>query len=88
MKKSGISYTQGLKLLHSVDKNGQVHIGVDSFILIWNQLQNWRILAKLVSVPPIRSIVDFAYRKFAQIRFDKLEHCQIAAKNEKNKIDS
>ena len=80
-----MSYTQGLKLLHSVDTNGKVHIGVDSFILIWNQLQNWRILAKIVGLPPIRNIVDLVYRKFAQIRFDKLEHCQLAAKNEKIK---
>ena len=85
LKQAGVSYSQGLKLLHSVDRHGQVHVGVDSFILIWNQLSKWNILAKIVALSPIRQIVDFAYRKFAQIRFDKLEHCQLAAKNEKEK---
>ena len=26
-------------------------IGVDAFILIWSQLNRWRILAKIVSLP-------------------------------------
>ena len=88
LKQAGVSYSQGLKLLHSVDTHGRVHVGVDSFILIWNQLSRWNILAKIVSLPPIRQIVDLAYRKFAQIRFDKLEHCQLAAQKERNKKET
>merc|ERR1711993_81427 len=65
LTKAGISLSEGLKLLHSIDSNGKLHVGVDSFILIWKQLNRWRILAFVVSLPPIRQIADILYKIFA-----------------------
>ena len=56
-----------------------MHIGVDAFILIWSHLKRWRMLAVFVRLPVIRQIANFAYRKFANWRFKRLTHCQIAA---------
>ena len=79
----GISLADGLRLLHAMDQNGKIHVGVDAFILIWSQLSNWIWLGRIVSLPVIRPIINKLYVKFADIRFKKLEHCQIAAKENK-----
>lgn len=77
----GVSLAQGLKLLHALDKADRLHIGVDAFILIWQQLDRWRLLAKLVSLPGIYWLADKTYHIFAEQRFARLSHCQIAANN-------
>lgn len=82
LKKEGISLSQGLKLLHAKDDNGQLHVGVDAFILIWRQLKRWRILAVIVALPIIRQTANFTYRAFAEWRFKRLDHCQLAEKQE------
>ena len=82
LKQEGISLAEGLKLLHAKDNNGQMHVGVDAFILIWKQLKRWRVLAVLVGLPIIRQIANASYRAFASWRFKRLEHCQLAAKQE------
>lgn len=83
LNKEGISLSEGLRLLHAKDEEGLVHVGVDAFILIWKQLRRWRVLAFLVGLPIIRQIANAAYRTFANWRFKKLEHCQLAARQEK-----
>ena len=82
LKKYGISISESLRLLHAVDENGKLHVGVDAFILIWKQLQYWRVLAYVTSLPAIRQIASIIYRVFADWRFKRLKHCQIAAKQE------
>ena len=80
----GVSLAQGLKLLHSVDQQGRMHVGVDSFILIWRHLNfvPWGLMAGVVSFYPVKRVADTVYRAFAQKRFDRLDHCQMAAKKD------
>ena len=80
LKKEGISLSEGLKLLHVKDEEGLMHVGVDAFILIWKQLKRWRILAIFVELPLIRQITNVLYYYFASLRFKRLKHCQLAAK--------
>ena len=80
LKKEGISLADGLKLLHAKDHNGKIHIGVDAFLLIWRQLKRWRVLAFLVGLPIIRHITNCVYLAFANWRFKRLAHCQLAAR--------
>jgi len=80
-----ISKSKALKLLHAIDHNGEVHVGLKAFLLIWKHLRRWKFLAKIVSLPLVYNIIDLAYRAFASWRFSKLEHCQIALKRE-NKL--
>ncbi len=82
LKKEGISLSEGLKLLHAKDDAGQLHVGVDAFVLIWKQLRRWHILAAFVALPIIRQIANIVYRAFANWRFKRLEHCQLALKKE------
>lgn len=83
--KEGVSLAEGLKYLHAKDADGKLHVGVDAFILIWKQLKRWRVLAVFVSLPMIRQIADFIYKKFAAWRFKRLAHCQIAEEKDKAK---
>lgn len=78
----GISCADGLKLLHAEDSQGKLHVGVDAFLLIWQQIRRWRILAKIVALPIIRPIANITYRAFAAWRFNRLAHCQIALKTD------
>ena len=56
IQKLGITYANGLKILHAQDSNGKLHIGVDAFLLIWRKIPGWRLLAIIVDIPIIRLI--------------------------------
>ena len=71
LKNIGISQVEALKWLYSKDQNGAVLRGLDSFILIWRQLERWRILSYLVSCPGIKQVLQAAYYLFANWRFKK-----------------
>ena len=77
LEQLGVSYADGLRLLHATDKNGDLHIGVDAFLLIWREIPRWRILAMIVALPPIRILANCVYKRFANWRFKRLAHCKI-----------
>ena len=79
---TGIKTSDALKMLHVIDNKNILHIGVDAFIIIWNNLSYWKILARLVSMPIIRQIVNITYRSFANWRFNRLAHCVLAKTND------
>lgn len=83
LKKENITLSEGLKLLHAKDHTGQMHIGVDAFILIWKQLKRWRVLAVLVGLPIIKQFANVSYHIFANWRFKRLKHCKLAAKQDR-----
>lgn len=74
----GVSYAEGLKLLHAKDAQGKLHIGVDAFVLIWRQMPRWRVLAAVVASPFVRPVAKKAYSLFAAWRFRRLPHCSLA----------
>ena len=82
---TSIKVSDALKILHVIDNNNTLHLGVDAFIIIWKNLSYWKIIAKIVSIPIIRQIVNITYRAFANWRFNRLTHC-ILAKNNDNKL--
>ena len=75
-----ISQADALRHLHVRDEAGEWHIGAAAFLVIWQQLRYWRFLAILVGLPMIRQIAAMVYNCFADYRFAKLAHCQIAQK--------
>ena len=75
----GLSQPQALRRLHVRDAEGQWHVGVAAFILIWRYLPRWRFLAVILSIPGVREVADGLYNRFADYRFARLTHCQIAA---------
>ena len=76
----GIGQAEALRLLHAEDHEGQLHIGVAAFILIWKQLHfGWQLLAALAGLPIFKPLLEGVYQRFAAYRFARLSHCQIAA---------
>jgi len=75
----GVSQQFALRRLHALDANGQWHVGVAAFILIWQQLPQyrWFVLVKIMDLPLAYKVSQFLYNKFADYRFSKLSHCQI-----------
>ena len=74
-----ISQADALRRLHGVDDAGRLYVGVEAFILIWRQLSYWRVLGLIVNLPVIKQVAGWAYNRFADYRFSRLDHCQIAA---------
>ncbi len=75
--------SQALLYLHVKDDKGNMHIGVDAFIIIWSKLQKFKILAKIISFPLIYQVAKVIYRIFAKIRFNNLDHCKISLRHDK-----
>ena len=78
-----ISQAEALRRLHACDASGTVYVGVTAFIAIWQGLNHWRYLAMIINLPFLQPLVAFAYDRFADYRFSRLTHCQIAAKTAK-----
>jgi predicted DCC family thiol-disulfide oxidoreductase YuxK len=83
--KEGLTLEDTLKLLHAKDNSGKFHIGVNAFILIWQHLKRWRILATIVSLPIIRQTANIVYKIFANWRFKRINYCDTNFKNKENK---
>ena len=82
---TGIKISDALKILHVIDVKDKLHVGVNAFIVIWNNLTYWKILARVLSIPIIRKVANIAYKVFANWRFNRLNHC-ILAKNNDDKL--
>ena len=74
----GISQADALRHLHVKDADGQFHIGAAAFLVIWRELRYWKCLAVVVGLPIIRHVSVPVYNWFADYRFARLDHCQIA----------
>jgi predicted DCC family thiol-disulfide oxidoreductase YuxK len=79
----GYKVEEGLKALHVEDGEGKMHVGVAAFIVIWQKLPRWRLLAMLASLPLILPLLESCYRHFARWRFKRLgyDRCRIAGEN-------
>jgi predicted DCC family thiol-disulfide oxidoreductase YuxK len=80
LKPYNISQADALRRLHVYDASDCAYIGAAAFVVIWSFLPNWRYLAFLMKLPFILSLADYVYNKFADKRFERLKHCQVAEK--------
>lgn len=78
-----ISQADALRRLHARDASGVVYVGVAAFIAIWQGLNYWRYLAMIVNLPFLKPLAAFTYDRFADYRFSRLTHCQLAARTAK-----
>lgn len=53
------------KYLHVTDKNNQQHIGIDAFILLWENSPKEQFKATLFKLPLIKQLAKFGYFIFA-----------------------
>ena len=72
-----IKRVDALMYLHARDCEGDFYVGVDAFILIWQNLPYFKYLNHVISLPGIYQLANIVYEKFAKYRFKNLRHCQI-----------
>ncbi|MBY0484844.1 DUF393 domain-containing protein [Nitrosomonas sp.] len=63
------SLEQVRERLYVKDDKGQLNIGIDAFIQLWQQTPNQRLLARLFQLPVIRSLARVAYNGFAWLLY-------------------
>lgn len=54
--------------MHIRTPTGELKIGVDAFAHIWDQIERYRLAAKLVRNPIVRPIAKIGYEVFAVLR--------------------
>ncbi len=60
----GLDGDRALRRLHLVG-GGRILGGVEAFAALWAGLPGWRWLARLVRLPGVRAVADFAYERIA-----------------------
>ena len=78
-----ISQADALRRLHARDSSGTIYVGVAAFTAIWQGLNYWRYLAMIINLPLLQPMATFVYDRFADYRFSRLTHCQVAARSAK-----
>ncbi len=78
----GYAVSDGLMALHVEDDAGKMHIAVAAFIIIWQRLPHWHLLARLAKLPLVLSLASWLYRHFARWRFSRLgyDRCELPEK--------
>lgn len=72
--------------LHTIDEHGNIHKGIDSFILIWNQLPKpYPYFSIIIKLPVIYTLAKIGYACFAWLRIylPKKPSCEINPKQHK-----
>merc|ERR1712039_809617 len=65
----GVSKDQAMALIHALDAQGRIQVGVPAFLAVWEQLPYWRVLPPLLrSVPAAIPVANACYRFFARHR--------------------
>ena len=57
-----------LARFHVQTPNGMFVSGARAFIVLWRELPNWKLLARIVSLPGIPSLLEFGYSGFLRLR--------------------
>lgn len=71
LSEHGIPLSDAMAEFHVVDTSGQLHKGVDGFLLLWEALPYYRHLSCLCRHLPILSLMKQGYSRFARWHFMK-----------------
>jgi predicted DCC family thiol-disulfide oxidoreductase YuxK len=74
-----LNFQEAMKSFHVLDEQKNLHIGIEAFKQIWNEIPRWKSLSLFVDLPGIRFLTRKAYRFFADWRFRHhgYDQCQI-----------
>ena len=68
-----IDFNDSLMFLHVIDKNGNKRVGVDAFIVIWNEFKYFKILSFFLGITPFKKFSSMIYNFWARRRFKKIK---------------
>jgi predicted DCC family thiol-disulfide oxidoreductase YuxK len=70
LEERGVSEQQALKLIHAIDADGSLRVGVPAFLAVWQRLPYWRVLPPLLrALPGALPAASALYAVFARYRF-------------------
>lgn len=55
-------------LMHAVDAEGTVYVGIDAVLRVFDELPRWSVLARLLRVPGFYLLASMGYQIFARNR--------------------
>ncbi len=64
----GVDPVRVHRTMHVKDQLGHLHLGVDAFIRIWDELPALRNVARLARKKPVHLVLEAGYAVFARIR--------------------
>lgn len=67
--KMGVDFAAAMKLLHVLDADGKMHIGLAGHLVMWSYLPGYRHLARFLhQYPRLATQFDRFYRLFTRLR--------------------
>lgn len=72
-----IAFKDAMKKLHAVEVNGDIRIGIDAFLTIWQLLPYYQYLAKIVLLFKLKKPMTWTYNIFAKQRYKKYVQRQL-----------
>jgi predicted DCC family thiol-disulfide oxidoreductase YuxK len=67
----GVDTAAAMRRLHALDEHGQLVSGVPAFLAVWRQLPSYRSLARVVERLRLTALLQWAYTRFADWRFER-----------------
>ena len=61
LKASGLSADEAKKRLHVRLASGEIRVGVDAFLVLWDEMPGYRALARIIRVPGVYHATCFVY---------------------------
>jgi predicted DCC family thiol-disulfide oxidoreductase YuxK len=68
LQSDGIGYEEALARLFVRDEAGRLHKGVSAYAVLFKKLRRYRWIARLVTLPGVRPVLDFLYAAWARGR--------------------
>lgn len=67
-KKFDLTKEAVMENMHLLTAEGQLLVGVDAFIHIWQQIPRYNLAARLVARQPIKCLAKIGYKLFTKVR--------------------
>tara|TARA_E500000331_G_C16831174_1_gene529309 strand:+ start:148 stop:492 length:345 start_codon:yes stop_codon:yes gene_type:complete len=61
-----------LKVLHVIDDDNELKVGVEAFIAIWRKHSYFKYLSIIANIKPIKVFLKIIYMYFAKLRYNRL----------------
>lgn len=71
LQSHGIEYLDAMMVLHGINKDGDIVKGVENFISIWQNIEQYQWIAKCVLRLRLMGVLQGCYMRFAKWRFKR-----------------
>lgn len=64
----GITQQRAMERFHVRTSDGRILSGAAGFVALWARIPQWRIMARMASLPGALTVLEFGYRMFLPVR--------------------